>query len=612
AAAAGLRAASAGDIRKVDSPPEIFHVPLGWNFNAQNPATAGDIFRDGRTMLSLKAGTEKDLLGNVLPQNAFTMSGSQYTETVDAGVVIDNTAWTRSQTSSVGIEFSFLGLFSAGVEYSNMAKSSFAQSTTQHYAQIAGNLALQRVTLPLYGLQLADDVTEALSALPPLSDSTTLAAYANFFNQWDAHIVTEYTIGGSAHMYSSFDSTVTERANIDAGTIGAFIQAAFANWGAGLAGNHSWTKAQGEVLMQANSRTQIACRGGNAAICAQFNIKNTTSTYDQWVNSVKQDNQAAMIVTSVSPLWDEHFGPNFLPRPGMASDLKKAYSMYLAACPGVSADNNFICSGRGQCDLTGTATGGNGTCDCFAGYGGPTCACPSQSSQSDCSGHGTCSSVASPGTCTCAEGWAGDDCSKPAQTCPMDYYFGTGTCGSEAGHGACNQVTGKCKCAENWSGPRCNIPCGGLDLDTPVGPGGDSWWIAANYPHNSPGYATKGSHDTIWLHTPDGYEYAMASTFSRCQSGSQEQAADNVCQFVFNYLAGQRNEDIATVPVQQDPTFGPGWSIDLFNTQVCPTGGYDVYPNMTAPGTPPDNVGYEFGANQGQGYKCNALCVPNE
>ena len=220
--------------------------------------------------------------------------------------------------------------------------------------------------------------------------------------------------------------------------------------------------------------------------------------------------------------------------------------------------------------------------------------------------------MASPGTCTCAEGWAGDDCSKPAQTCPMDYYFGTGTCGSEAGHGTCNQVTGKCKCAENWSGPRCNIPCGGLDLDTPVVPGGDSWWIAANYPHNSPGYATKGSHDTIWLHTPDGYEYAMASTFSRCQSGSQEQAADNVCQFVFNYLAGQRNEDIATVPVQQDPTFGPGWSIDLFNTQVCPTGGYDVYPNMTAPGTPPDNVGYEFGANQGQGYKCNALCVPNE
>ncbi|QDZ19090.1 sialyltransferase [Chloropicon primus] len=65
--------------------------------------------------------------------------------------------------------------------------------------------------------------------------------------------------------------------------------------------------------------------------------------------------------------------------------------------------------------------------------------CPSNSSQTVCSGRGSCQAE----VCTCDEGWVGEDCSQP--WCPLE-------CN---GRGKCYE--GFCVCDNGWAGASCDI-----------------------------------------------------------------------------------------------------------------------------------------------------------
>ena len=139
------------------------------------------------------------------------------------------------------------------------------------------------------------------------------------------------------------------------------------------------------------------------------------------------------------------------------------------ACPGMHPEKNEIfsnvhmdvpapCDGHGECSADGAK------CTCSPAHYGDDCSitCPSDSSNSVCSGHGTCDDGASVSTgtkptCTCAAGFGGTKCDI---TCPSDC----------SGHGSCDAVQGVplCKCAVGYAGSQCNFKCKtGSDGSTP-------------------------------------------------------------------------------------------------------------------------------------------------
>ena len=81
------------------------------------------------------------------------------------------------------------------------------------------------------------------------------------------------------------------------------------------------------------------------------------------------------------------------------------------------------------------------TCNCTAGYGGPTCA--TYICTNNCNSKGTC---VSPGTCSCLSGWSGTDCSIP--DCSNITNCINGTC----------NAPNNCTCIPGYTGVNCLTP----------------------------------------------------------------------------------------------------------------------------------------------------------
>jgi len=111
------------------------------------------------------------------------------------------------------------------------------------------------------------------------------------------------------------------------------------------------------------------------------------------------------------------------------------------------------CSGHGTCRA---GKFGDGSCDCYPGYGLLTCEqrCPSNSLQTTCSGHGECILITA--ECTCDNFYSGLDCGTP---CPgLDV---NNVC---AGHGICKEGAhgnGWCDCRYGYWGRGCDHECVG-------------------------------------------------------------------------------------------------------------------------------------------------------
>jgi hypothetical protein len=151
------------------------------------------------------------------------------------------------------------------------------------------------------------------------------------------------------------------------------------------------------------------------------------------------------------------------------------------------------CANRGRCDRS------TGTCTCLSGFrssdgagntgllgdcgfydGSVSLACPQNSDQEVCSGHGTCSGAGDDYVCTCESPWTGSDCSE--MSCPRGRAWFDEASATDEAHaddvecsnvGVCIRETGQCDCDFRFEGNACErLKCVTKDSVFPCGSDG--------------------------------------------------------------------------------------------------------------------------------------------
>jgi len=600
---AGLRGAAA--LNGVSLLRQGFGTPIGLSVNLQQPPALRDAV-GGRLVLNLTAGAGADLLGRPVPAQAVVTAGGPASSDVQAVTVQTSEDWMSLQANTWGVSVQLAGMFSAGTAYSHVVQHAFAQEQRTAYASVRTAMPLQQVLLAggAAGVRFVDDMEAALARLRSLGNATTNATarqYFTFFDEYSAHFMTGYTIGGWAHM-STFVSTanVSHESSL-ADTVSASLGVAFAGWGASVSTSHSLTQAQYDSVLRASSSLTVECAGGNEALCLEAfpwpafpgaaAPQAGASPYAAWLSSVSD--KAYTPTTEphgVMALWDVLDARG---QEDFAQAMREAYAAYVGQCP---HDEDFVCGGHGQCHVSAIGA----SCACTAGFAGPTCACAAGANGEVCAGRGQCAVVSpgGPGTCKCQDGWAGPTCEQP--TCSGDDLFDLADVPC-SGHGACT-APGECACGAGWRGQTCSIPCGTNDLTTIVAsdpPNGIStWWdvMAQTGPSGSVTYNAKRNQIT-WH-----YNESMHTWFDSCIFPNDNKmcgyfVGDAVCQFVFNNIASARNLEIATAGVFTDRLkpaparrleimFGNSWFRMDYSSMGTPYNNGRVYNTSHFPGSP--------------------------